>query len=83
MFLLRKSTRPTAESKSSGAWPRAVTQEVGRAVETKAYVTGNIPRFMTNSSLPSQIAVDVPSFLKWMVKRSSRPADGLTPASQQ
>lgn len=30
---------------------------------------GNIPRFVTNSSLPNSIAEDVPSFLSWMVNR--------------
>ena len=30
---------------------------------------GNIPRFVTNASLPSSISEDVPSFLKWMVQR--------------
>ena len=34
---------------------------------TSSDAGGNIPRFMTNSSLASQIAVDVPSFLKWCV----------------
>lgn len=30
---------------------------------------GNIPRFVTNSSLPSSIAEDVPSFLAWIEKK--------------
>ena len=38
-------------------WKMATSSDAG----------GNIPRFMTNSSLPNSISEDVPSFLKWMV----------------
>jgi hypothetical protein len=30
---------------------------------------GNIPRFITNSSLPNSIAEDVPSFLSWIERK--------------
>ncbi|CAD6584290.1 MAG: hypothetical protein TREMPRED_003790 [Tremellales sp. Tagirdzhanova-0007] len=40
-------------------WKMATSSDAG----------GNIPRFMTNSSLASSISEDVPSFLKWMVRR--------------
>ncbi|WVW86973.1 hypothetical protein I302_109029 [Kwoniella bestiolae CBS 10118] len=47
--------------------------EGGREVEwrmaTSSDAGGNIPRFVTNGSLPNSIAEDVPSFLGWMVKR--------------
>ncbi|WVN86851.1 uncharacterized protein L203_102025 [Cryptococcus depauperatus CBS 7841] len=47
--------------------------EGGRQVEwsmvTSSDAGGNIPRFVTNRSLPSSIAEDVPSFLSWMVRR--------------
>ncbi|OCF43861.1 hypothetical protein I317_02304 [Kwoniella heveanensis CBS 569] len=36
---------------------------------TSSDAGGNIPRFVTNGSLPNSIAEDVPSFLGWMVKR--------------
>lgn len=45
----------------------------GAAVEwrmaTSSDAGGNIPRFVTNASLPKSIAEDVPSFLKWALKR--------------
>lgn len=45
----------------------------GAAVEwrmaTSSDAGGNIPRFVTNASLPKSIAEDVPSFLKWAIKR--------------
>jgi hypothetical protein len=40
-------------------WKMATSSDAG----------GNIPRFMTNQSLPSSIAEDVNSFLKWSTKR--------------
>ncbi|RSH93358.1 hypothetical protein EHS25_007714 [Saitozyma podzolica] len=47
--------------------------EDGEKVEWKMATSsdagGNIPRFVTNSSLPNSISEDVPSFLKWMVSR--------------
>ncbi|WVQ96016.1 hypothetical protein IAU59_003116 [Kwoniella sp. CBS 9459] len=36
---------------------------------TSSDAGGNIPRFVTNGSLPNSISEDVPSFLGWMVKR--------------
>ncbi|KAK8849628.1 hypothetical protein IAR55_004963 [Kwoniella newhampshirensis] len=47
------------ESGDGVEWRMATSSDAG----------GNIPRFVTNSSLPSSIAEDVPSFLKWMVGR--------------
>lgn len=44
--------------------------------EKRLTVTGNIPRFVTNSSLPSSIAEDVPSFLAWIEKKFPEPAGG-------
>lgn len=48
-------------------------QDGGRQVEwrmaTSSDAGGNIPRFVTNASLPSKIAEDVPSFLGWMTRR--------------
>ncbi|WVQ75045.1 hypothetical protein IAR50_004654 [Cryptococcus sp. DSM 104548] len=45
----------------------------GKAVEwrmaTSSDAGGNIPRFVTNGSLPNSISEDVPSFLSWMVGR--------------
>lgn len=49
------------ESDKGVEWLMATSSDAG----------GNIPRFMTNSSLPSSIAEDVPSFLQWLRKRSS------------
>lgn len=50
-----------------------VTEKGGAEVEwrmaTSSDAGGNIPRFVTNSSLPRSIAEDVPSFLTWMWKR--------------
>lgn len=47
----------------------------GDAVEwrmaTSSDAGGNIPRFITNGTLPKSIAEDVPSFLKWMVRKYS------------
>ncbi|RXK35432.1 hypothetical protein M231_07287 [Tremella mesenterica] len=40
-------------------WKMATSSDAG----------GNVLRFMTNASLPGKIAEDVPSFLKWMVRR--------------
>ncbi|KIR39427.1 hypothetical protein I307_01304 [Cryptococcus deuterogattii 99/473] len=52
---------------------RVQEMDKGRQVEwrmaTSSDAGGNIPRFMTNSSLPNSIAEDVPSFLSWMVDR--------------
>ncbi|WVR08098.1 hypothetical protein IAU60_005144 [Kwoniella sp. DSM 27419] len=52
---------------------RVTECEQGDKVEwrmaTSSDAGGNIPRFVTNSSLPNSIAEDVPSFLGWMVKR--------------
>jgi hypothetical protein len=45
------------------AWARGCTCVLSGACP------GNIPRFVTNSSLPNSISEDVPSFLKWMVSR--------------
>jgi hypothetical protein len=36
---------------------------------TSSDAGGSIPRFVTNSALPKSIAEDVPSFLRWMMKR--------------
>ncbi|WWC73743.1 uncharacterized protein I206_107715 [Kwoniella pini CBS 10737] len=36
---------------------------------TSSDAGGNIPRFVTNGSLPNSIAEDVPSFISWMQKR--------------
>ncbi|WWC92765.1 uncharacterized protein L201_007724 [Kwoniella dendrophila CBS 6074] len=36
---------------------------------TSSDAGGNIPRFVTNGSLPNSIAEDVPSFIGWMEKR--------------
>ncbi|KAL1408245.1 hypothetical protein Q8F55_005051 [Vanrija albida] len=48
-------------------------QDGGAQVEwrmaTSSDAGGNIPRFVTNASLPSKIAEDVPSFLGWMTRR--------------
>ncbi|ORY34819.1 hypothetical protein BCR39DRAFT_592329 [Naematelia encephala] len=44
-------------------------QRVEWRMATSSDAGGNIPRFVTNSSLPSSISEDVPSFLKWMAKR--------------
>lgn len=47
--------------------------EDGKRVEwrmaTSSDAGGNIPRFVTNSALPKSIAEDVPSFLRWMMRR--------------
>ena len=66
--------------KWNGRWRRAVMLEVNfmrhlapspslYAYSADRKTLGNIPRFMTNSSLASSISEDVPSFLKWMVRR--------------
>ncbi|WWD20254.1 hypothetical protein CI109_104730 [Kwoniella shandongensis] len=47
------------ESGDGVEWRMATSSDAG----------GNIPRFVTNGSLPNSIAEDVPSFLKWMVRR--------------
>ncbi|WRT69650.1 uncharacterized protein IL334_006640 [Kwoniella shivajii] len=54
--------------------------EVEWRMATSSDAGGNIPRFVTNGSLPNSIAEDVPSFLGWLEKRfpvggelSSRP----------
>jgi hypothetical protein len=36
---------------------------------TSSDAGGNIPRFITNASMPKNVAEDVPSFLHWMWKR--------------
>lgn len=36
---------------------------------TSSDAGGNIPRFVTNGALPKSISEDVPSFLKWMVRK--------------
>ncbi|OCF62179.1 hypothetical protein L486_01846 [Kwoniella mangroviensis CBS 10435] len=46
-------------------------KEVEWRMATSSDAGGNIPRFVTNGSLPNSIAEDVPSFLGWMVKRFS------------
>lgn len=61
-----------------------VSVELVREVENGARVEwrmatssdagGNIPRFMTNSALPKSIAEDVPSFLRWMLRRYNSPS---------
>ncbi|WWC65782.1 uncharacterized protein I303_108404 [Kwoniella dejecticola CBS 10117] len=43
--------------------------EVEWRMATSSDAGGNIPRFVTNGSLPNSIAEDVPSFLGWMQKR--------------
>ncbi|OWZ66749.1 hypothetical protein AYX15_02071 [Cryptococcus neoformans] len=52
---------------------RVQEMDKGKQVEwrmaTSSDAGGNIPRFVTNSSLPNSIAEDVPSFLSWMVNR--------------
>lgn len=62
----------------------------GAAVEwrtaTSSDAGGNIPRFVTNASLPKSLAEDVPSFLRWAVKRwppegPQEGADGFTPGA--
>lgn len=62
----------------------------GAAVEwrmaTSSDAGGNIPRFVTNASLPKSIAEDVPSFLRWVVSRwppegPQEGADGFTPGA--
>lgn len=45
---------------------RGVGDKVEWVMATSSDAGGNIPRFITNSSLPGQIAADVPSFLKWV-----------------
>lgn len=39
------------------------------SMATSSDAGGSIPRFITNGALPKSIAEDVPSFLKWMVKK--------------
>lgn len=41
------------------SWRMATSSDAG----------GNIPRFVTNASMPSKVSEDVPSFIGWMVKR--------------
>ncbi|KAK4689424.1 hypothetical protein P7C73_g651, partial [Tremellales sp. Uapishka_1] len=55
------SVEEVRESHAGGRveWNMATSSDAG----------GNIPRFITNTSLPSKIAEDVPSFIEWMVKR--------------
>ncbi|ORX37767.1 hypothetical protein BD324DRAFT_650315 [Kockovaella imperatae] len=52
---------------------RVIELEQGGKVEwrmaTSSDAGGNIPQFITNASLPSQIAIDVPSFIKWAMER--------------
>ncbi|KLT43118.1 hypothetical protein CC85DRAFT_259215 [Cutaneotrichosporon oleaginosum] len=43
---------------------------------TSSDAGGSIPRFVTNSALPKSIAEDVPSFLRWMMKRYSAAGSG-------
>lgn len=43
---------------------------------------GNIPRFVTNSSLPSNVAEDVPSFLAWIEKKFPEPEGGAIGSEQ-
>jgi hypothetical protein len=58
------------EEGSKVEWRMATSSDAGgEAFRYSSSHAGNIPRFMTNSSLPSSISEDVPSFLKWMVKR--------------
>ncbi|KAL7425081.1 hypothetical protein Q5752_000769 [Cryptotrichosporon argae] len=71
-----------------------VTEEDGGArvdwkMATSSDAGGNIPRFVTNTSLPSKISEDVPAFLGWMVRRfpdggevASTPASELTEAAE-
>ncbi|WVQ79236.1 hypothetical protein IAT38_001332 [Cryptococcus sp. DSM 104549] len=44
-------------------------KEVEWRMATSSDAGGNIPRFVTNQSLPGSISEDVPSFLSWMVRR--------------
>lgn len=47
---------------------------------TSSDAGGNIPRFMTNGALSKSIAEDVPSFLRWMMRRYDwTEAEGGTP----
>ncbi|BEJ17557.1 hypothetical protein CspHIS471_0609580 [Cutaneotrichosporon sp. HIS471] len=50
--------RETEDGKRT-EWRMATSSDAG----------GSIPRFVTNSALPKNIAEDVPSFLRWMMKR--------------
>lgn len=42
---------------------------------TSSDAGGNIPRFITNQSLPGSISEDVPSFLKWAMNRWPEESD--------
>ncbi len=56
-------------------WKMATSSDAGGELSSPVRLfglippPGNIPRFITNNSLPSSIAEDVPSFLKWMSSR--------------
>ncbi len=72
MFRLNAYGKWEVGCRLSGKWRRVQMQEVClflHRYRTLITSTGNIPRFVTNNSLASSISEDVPSFLKWMVKR--------------
>jgi hypothetical protein len=51
-------------------WRMATSSDAGgEKGPNRKLILGNIPRFITNSSLPSSIAEDVPSFMKWLAER--------------
>ena len=62
--------RVTESGAGQVEWRMATSSDAGGESRLRtSLIEGNIPRFLTNSSLPSSIAEDVPSFVKWLSSR--------------